>query len=68
MTVRPATYVYISGDNAYLVKPLSEKATVRGKVYKSTGFLTFTLARIDHVWKITSQIWSKTSENMNPYK
>ena len=67
MTVRPPTYVYVSGDDAYLVEPLSEKATVRGKVYKSAGFLTFTLARINYVWKITSQTWSKTSENMNPY-
>jgi hypothetical protein len=67
MTVRPPIYVYVSGDDAYLVEPLSEKAIIRGKAYKSTGFLTFTLARISHVWKITSQIWSKTSENMNPY-
>ncbi len=68
MTVGSPTYVYVSGNDAYLVEPLSEKATVRSKAYKSTGFLTFTLARINHVWKITAQIWSKTSENMNPYR
>jgi ketosteroid isomerase-like protein len=67
MTIKPPKYIYVSGNNAYLVEPLSENATVRGKAYKSAGFLTFTLVKIGHVWKITSQIWTKTSENMNPY-
>ena len=67
MTVSPPAYVYVSGDDAYVIEPLSEKATVKGKAYKSAGLLTFTLVRRDHLWKITSQIWSKTRENLNPY-
>lgn len=67
MTVSPPSYVYVSGDDAYVVEPLSEKATVKGKAYKSKGLLTFTLVRKDQVWKIASQTWSKTRETTNPY-
>lgn len=67
MTLKPPAYVYVSGDDAYVVEPLSEKATVKGKAYRSAGLLTFTLVRRDQVWKITSQSWSKTRETMNPY-
>ncbi len=67
MTVSPPAYVYVSGDAAYVMEPLSEKATVDGKPYESTGFLTFTLARTGQRWKITSQIWTKAGENINPY-
>jgi uncharacterized protein (TIGR02246 family) len=67
MTASPPRYIYVSGDDAYVIEHLSETATVKGKPYDSAGSLVFTLTRIDHVWKITSQTWTKTSENMNPY-
>ncbi len=67
MNVSPPAYVYVSGDAAYVAEPLSEKATVRGQPYESTGVLTFTLARTGQGWKITSQTWTKASENTNPY-
>jgi ketosteroid isomerase-like protein len=67
MTVGAAKYVYVTGDEAYVVEPLREQAKVKGRAYKSAGSLTFTLRRIGHAWKITSQAWSKTEENINPY-
>jgi|WetSurMetagenome_2_1015567.scaffolds.fasta_scaffold170185_2 ketosteroid isomerase-like protein len=66
-TVEPAAFVYVSGDRAFVVEPLSGTATVRGRPYDSRGAFAFTLARIDGRWKITSQTWTKASENMNPY-
>lgn len=67
MTVGAPRYVYVSGDQAYVVEPLSETATVKGKPYDSAGALTFTLTRIDQAWKITAQVWTKSSESLNPY-
>ena len=66
-TVSPPAFVYVSGDHAYVVEPLSGTGTVRGKPYALQGSFTYTLARIDGRWKITSQSWTKTSESMNPY-
>jgi ketosteroid isomerase-like protein len=66
-TVSPPAFVYVSGDRAFVVEPLSGTATVRGKAYQSQGAFAFTLARTDGRWKITSQTWTKSSENMNPY-
>ena len=63
----PPAFVYVSGDRAFVVEPLSGSATVRGEPYASSGSYAFTLARIDGGWKITSQTWTKARENMNPY-
>ena len=46
---------------------VSGAATVRGKPYTEEGAFAFTLTKIDGRWKITSQTWTKTRENMNPY-
>jgi ketosteroid isomerase-like protein len=67
MNVGRPTYIYVAGNQAYISEPLTETATLRGKPYNSAGSLTFTLSRIDHVWKITSQTWVKVSETSNPY-
>lgn len=63
----PASFVYVSADRAFVVEPVSGTATVRAKPYASSGSFAFTLARIDGRWKITSQTWTKSHENMNPY-
>ena len=65
--VKPPAYVYVSGDRAFVVEPLSGTSTVRGKPYSQQGSFAYTLARIDGRWKITSQTWTKSSESMNPY-
>ncbi len=67
LTVEPPAYIYVSGDRAFVVEPLSGAATVRGKPYTQRGSFAFTLARIDGRWKVTSQTWTKASESMNPY-
>jgi ketosteroid isomerase-like protein len=64
---RPPSYVYVSGDRAFVVERVSGTATVRGKPYAGEGAFAFTLSRIDGRWKITSQTWTKSRENMNPY-
>jgi ketosteroid isomerase-like protein len=66
-TFSPSAFVYVSGDRAFLVEPVSGTSTVRGKPYALQGSYAFTLARIDGRWKITSQTWTKTSETMDPY-
>jgi ketosteroid isomerase-like protein len=66
-TFEPPSFVYVSADRAFVVEPLSGTATVRGKPYAVQGAFTFTLARVDGRWKITSQTWTKTRESMNPY-
>ena len=66
-TVSPPAFVYVSGDRAFVVEPLSGTATVRGKPYSEQGSFAYTLIRIDGRWKITSQTWTKTQESMNPY-
>ena len=66
-TVSPPAFVYVSGDHAFVVEPLSGTATVRGQPYSQQGSFAYTLARIDGRWKITSQTWTKTKESMNPY-
>ena len=63
----PASYVYVSGDHAFVVEKVSGTATVRGKPYAEEGAFAFSLARIDGRWKITSQTWTKSRENLNPY-
>jgi ketosteroid isomerase-like protein len=66
-TSGPAAFVYVSGDRAFVVEPVSGTGLVHGKPYSQTGAFAFTLARIDGRWKITSQTWTKTRETMNPY-
>lgn len=66
-TFSPPSFVYESGERAFVIEPLGGTATVRGKPYAVQGAFTFTLARIDGRWKITSQTWTKTSESLNPY-
>ena len=68
MTAGPPAYVYVSGDRAFVVEPVSGTATVRGKPYAEKGAFAFTLARTEGRWKITSQTWTKTSESMDPYE
>jgi ketosteroid isomerase-like protein len=63
----PAAFVYVSGDRAFVVEPVSGTASIRGKPYAAKGAFAFTLARIDGHWKITSQTWTKASESANPY-
>jgi ketosteroid isomerase-like protein len=66
-TFSPPTYLYISGDRAFVVEPVSGAGTVRGKPYILQGVFVFSLARKGGGWKITSQTWTKTGESMNPY-
>ena len=61
------TFVYVSGDQAFLVEPVSGNATVRGRPYAQQGAFAFSLARIEGRWKITSQTWTKAGETLNPY-
>jgi ketosteroid isomerase-like protein len=63
----PPRYIYVSGDRAFVVEPVSGSDTVRGKPYASEGAFAFSLRRIDGRWKITSQTWTKASETLNPY-
>jgi len=63
----PATYVYVSGDRAFVVEKVSGTANVHGKPYSSEGAFAFALARTQGGWKIISQTWTKTGETMNPY-
>ena len=63
----PPSYVYVSGDRAFVVEKVSGTSSVRGKPYSQDGAFAFALARIDGHWKIISQTWTKTSESMNPY-
>ena len=67
MTAGPPAYVYVTGDRAFVVEPVSGTATVRGKPYAQQGSFAFTLARTDGRWRITSQTWTKASESMDPY-
>ncbi len=66
-TVAPPAFIYVSGDRAFVVEPLSGTATVRGRPYAQRGSFAFTLARTDGRWRITSQTWTKASENIDPY-
>lgn len=63
----PASYVYVSGDQAFVVEKVRGTASVRGRPYASQGAFAFTLARIDGRWRITSQTWTKAKESRNPY-
>ena len=63
----PPSYVYVSGDRAFVVEKVSGTASVHGKPYAQEGAFAFTLSRIEGRWKITSQTWTKSRENMNPY-
>ena len=63
----PPSYVYVSGDRAFVVEKVSSAAAVRGKPYAEEGAYAFTLARIEGRWKITSQTWTKSRESLNPY-
>ena len=63
----PPSYVYVSGDRAFVIEKVSGTASVHGKPYSQQGAFAFALARIDGRWKIISQTWTKTSESMNPY-
>ncbi|HEX4097261.1 MAG TPA: nuclear transport factor 2 family protein [Caulobacteraceae bacterium] len=63
----PASFVYVAADRAFVVEPVNGSATVRGRPYSQSGAFAFTLARTDGRWKITSQTWTKSHENMNPY-
>ncbi len=64
----PPSYVYVSGDRAFVVEKVSGTAQVRGKPYSEEGSFAFALARIDGRWRIVSQTWTKAHENMDPYK
>ena len=66
-TIEPPAFVYVSGDRAFVVEPLSGTATVRGRPYAQRGSFAFTLARTDGRWRITSQTWTKASESLDPY-
>ena len=66
-TLSPPTYVYVSGDRAFVIEPVSGEGTVRGKPYAQQGAFAFSLSRTDGRWKITSQTWTKTGESLNPY-
>ena len=63
----PPSYVYVSGDRAFVVEKVSGTARVHGKPYALDGAYAFVLARIDGRWKIISQTWTKSRETMNPY-
>ena len=63
----PPSYVYVSGDRAFVVEKVGGTASVHGKPYSQNGAYAFVLARIDGGWKIISQTWTKASETMNPY-
>ena len=67
VTLEPPAFVYVSGDSAFVVEPLSGAATVGGKPYVQRGAFAYTLARTAGRWKITSQTWTKASESLNPY-
>ena len=67
-TLSPPAFVYVAADRALVVEPLSGTATVHGKPYSLQGAYAYTLARIDGRWKITSQTWTKTTENRDPYR
>jgi ketosteroid isomerase-like protein len=66
-TFGPARFVYVSGDKAFVVEPVSSTASVQGKPYAQQGVFTLSLIRTDGGWKITSQTWAKTSETLDPY-
>ncbi len=66
-TSGPPAYIYVSGDRAFVVEPVSGSASVRGKPYSQQGAFAFALARTQGRWRIISQTWTKTSESMNPY-
>jgi ketosteroid isomerase-like protein len=66
-TLSPPAFVYVSGDRAFVVEPLSGTAIVRGKPYAQRGSFAFALARTDGRWKIISQTWTKASESFSPY-
>ncbi|HEU5398589.1 MAG TPA: nuclear transport factor 2 family protein [Gammaproteobacteria bacterium] len=61
-------YVYVAGTSAYVVIPLKVSAKAKGKPYRGSGSLVFTLRKTDAGWKIASQTWAKDTENINPYK
>ena len=66
-TIKPPSFIYVSGDRAFVVEPLSGTATVRGAPYVQQGSFAFTLARAEGRWRITSQTWTKANESGNPY-
>jgi ketosteroid isomerase-like protein len=63
----PPSFVYVSGDRAFVVEAVSGTAMVRGKPYAQQSSFAFALARTDGRWKIISQTWTKASESSNPY-
>ena len=63
----PPSYVYVSGDRAFVVEKVSGTSSVHGKPYSQAGAFAFALAKIDGRWKIISQTWTKARESMNPY-
>ncbi len=64
----PPSYVYVSGDRAFVVEKVSGSASVRGRPYSQAGAFAFALARTQGRWKIISQTWTKSWENMDPYR
>ena len=63
----PPSFVYVSGDRAFVVEKVSGKASVRGKPYEEEGAYALVLVRIDGHWKILSQTWTKSRESFDPY-
>lgn len=64
----PAKFVYVSADRAFVVEPVTGEASVRGRPYVQQGAFAFSLTRTGGRWRITSQTWTKTSENIDPYQ
>lgn len=60
-------YIYVAAHSAYVVMPISVRARANGKPYRAAGTLVFALQESDQGWKIRSQSWSKSSENIDPY-
>ena len=59
-------YVYVTGASAYVVVPLKVTAEMKGKPYRASGTLVFTLQPTDKGWKISTQSWAKDAESIGP--
>src|SRR3954454_23879754 len=62
LTLGEPRHAEITGDNAYVVVPMTMTFTVRGKQVTQTGAVfTVALRRVEGEWRLTAWAWAKGS-------
>jgi ketosteroid isomerase-like protein len=66
ISLRPAKYVRVTGDHAWVVQPIDYRYTLKGKPELETGSLVFTETRVRGTWLVTTMSWAEVSDSGFP--